>query len=160
VTRSYSVAVPIKPHLKAYLQDFYQIPYELNQKDDLGLFLYHLLRRRKFKDRRYFSIDSCTESFTLLISHKYGFNQGCALMHDYQVHLLNRYLEDMMMRHAITWIKGAEMSGMTNKAAIHKWIENYELDAGSSDWYHRIKQLYFRYRLSKKTSKTSAPAVP
>lgn len=149
--------MPIKPHLKAYLQDFYGVPYVLNQKDELGLFLYQLLRRRKFRDRKYFTIDGCTDTFEIQISHKYGFNLGCVLMHDYQVHLFNNYLEDQMMRHSITWIRAAELAGMNNKTAIYKWIETYDLEAGSSDWYHRIKKLYFRFRKAKKTG---APAVP
>lgn len=151
------LSVPTKPHLKAYLQDFYPLPYVLNQKDELGLFLYHLLRRRKFRDRKYFSIAACTDQVEILVSPKYGFSHGCILMHDYQVHLLNQYLEDQMMNHAITWIRAAELAGMNNKAAIYKWIETYQLDEGSSDWYHRIKKLYFRFR---KARKSGAPAVP
>lgn len=155
--RYLKLTIPVKPHLKAYLRDFYELPYVLNQKDDLGLFLYHLLRRRKFRDRKYFNIDTCTDQIEIQVSMKYGFNHGCVLMHDYQVHLLNQYLEDQMMNHAITWIRAAELAGMNNKAAIYKWIETYELDEGSSDWYHRIKKLYFRFRKSKKSG---APAVP
>lgn len=155
--RYLKLSIPVKPHLKEYLRDFYEIPYILNQKDDLGLFLYHLLRRRKFRDRKYFNIDSCTDHIEVLVSQKYGFNHGCVLMHDYQVHLLNIYLEDQMMNHAITWIRAAELAGMNNKAAIYKWIETYQLDGGSLDWYHRIKKLYFRFR---KARKSGAPAVP
>lgn len=157
VDRYVSLSIPIKPHLKAYLRDFYELPYVLNQKDDLGLFLYHLLRRRKFRDRKYFTTDACTDQVEILVSHKYGFNHGCVLMHAYQVHLFNNYLEDQMMNHAITWIRAAEEAGMNNKAAIYKWIEAYQLDAGSVDWYHRLKQHYFRFR---KARKSGAPCVP
>lgn len=157
VDRYVTLSIPIKPHLKAYLSDFYELPYTLNQKDELGLFLYQLLRRRKFRDRKYFNIDQCSDQLTILVSHKYGFNQGCILLHDYQVHLFNCYLEDQLMKHAITWIRGAELAGLSNKAAIYKWIETYQLDDGSADWYHRIKKLYFRFRKSKKSG---APAVP
>ncbi len=160
MTRSFKVAIPIKPHLKRYIQDFYHLPYELNQKDDLGLFLYHLLRRRKFRDRKYFSIDQCTERMEITVSNFYAFNQGCLLVHDYQIHLFNNYLEDMMIRHCITWIRGAEMAGMTNKAAIYKWIDMYDLDSGSQDWYHRIKKKYFRYRNWKKSNITVCPLSP
>lgn len=149
--------IAVKPHLLQYLQDFYQLPYTLNQNDDLGRFLYQLLRRRKFKDEKYFKIDTCTASFDLMISPSYVFDHGCILLNPYQTHLLNHYLEDQMMNHAITWISAAEMAGMNNKAAIYKWIENYQLDAGSSDWYHRIKKLYFRFKKSKKSTVRFVP---
>ncbi len=153
--RHLKLIIPVKPHLKSYLNYFYPQPYKLTQKDDLGLFLYHLLRSRKFRDRKYFNTDACTEKVEVLVSLKYGFDHGCVLMHDYQIHLLNHFLEDQMMNHAITWIRAAELAGMNNKAAIYKWIETHNLDEGSSDWYHRIKKLYFRFR-----KKSAAPAVP
>lgn len=158
--RYIKLSIPVKPHLKAYLHDFYELPYVLNQKDNLGLFLFHLLRRRKFRDRKYFQLDGCTDTLEVWVSHKYGFNLGCVLLHDYQVHLLNKFLEEEMMNHAITWIRGTELAGMNNKAAIYKWIEMYQLDDGSSDWYHRLKKLYFRYRKTKEFKKSGAPAVP
>ncbi|KAI9549896.1 hypothetical protein GHT06_005784 [Daphnia sinensis] len=92
-----------------------------------------------------------TETMTILISMNQGFKRGCVLMHDYQIHLFNSYLEDQMLKHAITWVKAAEVAGMSNKEAIYKWIDTYQLDSGSSDWYHRIKKQYFRYRTAKKT---------
>lgn len=155
--RYLKLSIPIKPYLKAYLLDFYALPYVLNQSDELGIFLYNLLRRRKFRDRKYFNIDQCTERVEVSVSHKYGFNHGCVLMHDYQIHLFNHYLDDQMMKHAITWIRAAELAGMNNKAAIYKWIETYQLDGGSSDWYHRIKKVYFRFR---KGRNSGAPTVP
>jgi hypothetical protein len=159
--RFVKLTIPVKPHLKAYLADFFEIPYVLSQKDHMGLFIFQILRRRKFKDRRYFNIDSCTDSFEVLVSKKFTFNLGCRLMHDYQVHLINCYLEDMMMDHAITWVRSAEFAGMSNKEAIYKWIDMYQLDEGSSDWYHRIKKKYFRFRKNKgNTPKIGAPCVP
>lgn len=155
--RYFRISIPIKPHLKAYLMDFYELPYLLNQKDELGIFLYQILRRRKFQDRKYFSIDCCTDTIEVIVSKKYGFDHGCILLHEYQVHLFNNYLERQMMNHAMTWIRAAELAGMNNKAAILKWIETYDLDSGSSDWYHRIKKLYYRFRKSKKST---APIVP
>lgn len=160
--KSFSIKIPVRPHLKRYIQDFYLLPYELNQKDDLGLFLYHLLRRRKFRDRAYFSTESFTDYLEVSISNHYAFKQGCLLLNDYQSHLFNNYLEDMMMRHSITWIKAAEMAGMSNYAAIHKWIEIYQLDEGKSskDWYHKIKKQYYRHRKGWKPQKTGVPTVP
>lgn len=155
------LSIPIKPHLLAYLLDIYDMPYVLNQKDHMGLFIYQILRRRKFRDRKYFTIEECTTQLDVMVSQKYGFDHGCLLLHDYQVHLINNYIENQMMDHAITWIRGAELAGMNNKAAIHKWIELYELDGGSSDWYHRIKQHYFRFRKKRKNRPLSAaPIVP
>jgi hypothetical protein len=52
------------------------------------------------------------------------------------------------------------MAGMSNKAAIYKWIDMYDLDTGSNDWYHRIKKKYFRYRNWKKTNITVCPLSP
>jgi hypothetical protein len=160
LNRSFKVCIPIKPHLKKYLREFYTLPYVLNQKDDLGLFLYQLLRRRKFKDKKYFNIESCTDTLEVTISRAYALDHGCMLMNDYQTHLFNRYLEDMMIRHCITWVRACEMAGMNNRAAIVHWIEMYELDEGSQDWYHRIKKQYFRYRNWKKTQSIAVPAVP
>ncbi len=155
--RHLDLTIPIKPHLKAYILDFYTLPYVLNQKHDLGLFLYQLLRRRQFRDRKYFSLDECTDEIQIKVSKRHGFNHGCIILHEYQVHLFNKYLEGQMMNHAITWIRAAEIAGMDNKAAIYQWIATYDLDDGSSDWYHRIKQLYFRFRKSKRIG---APSVP
>jgi hypothetical protein len=152
--------IPVRPHLKSYLQDFYQLPYELNQKDDIGLFLYHLLRRRLFRDRKYYSLEGCSDTVEILISRRYALREGVMLLNDYQVHLFNRYLEDMMVRHSITWIRAAELAGMTNKEAIYRWMETYNLDYGSNDWYHRIKKQYFRYRKAKISPNTAPPAVP
>lgn len=155
------IQIPVKPHLKAYLSDFFELPYILSQKDHMGLFIFQILRRRKFKDRKYFNIDTCTDSLEVWVSKKYTFNLGCRLIHDYQTHLINAYLEDMMMDHAITWLRASELAGMSNKAAIYKWIEMYQLDEGSSDWYHRIKQKYFRFRKKKGiTCNSGAPVVP
>lgn len=160
--KSFLLRIPIRPHLKRYLKDFYSIPYELNQKDDLGLFLYHLLRRRRFRDRAYDSIESCTDCLEVQVSKFYAFKEGCLLLNDYQVHLFNNYLEDMMMRHCITWIKAAEMAGMSNYNAIHKWIELYQLDEGnySKDWYHKIKKKYYRHRKGWRPQKKALPCVP
>ncbi len=160
VTEPFRVAIPIRPHLKAFLQDIYDFPYVLNQKDDIGIFLYHLLRRRKFRDRKYYSLEGCTDSIDVLISRRYVIREGVMLLNDYQVHLFNSYIEDMMERHSITWIRSSEKSGMTNKEAIYQWMEMYNLDHGSSDWYHRIKKQYFRYRKSKIKPNTAPPAVP
>lgn len=159
--RHIKLSIPVKPHLRAYLADFHDLPYVLNQKDHMGLFIYQILRRRKFRDRKYFTIESCTDRLEVMVSEKYGFNQGCLLIHDYQVHLINNYLEDQMMEHAITWVRSAELAGLNNKAAIYKWIELYQLDEGSSDWYHRIKQHYFRFRKKLiKRQNSGAPTVP
>lgn len=154
------IAIPIRPHLKKYLQDFYDTPYILSQKDDMGLFLYHLLRRRKFRDPKYFCTSGLTDSLDVIISDSFTFDQGCLHLNPYQTHIFNLYLEKVMMRHCITWIMAAEMADMNNKRAIIKWIERYELDEGSVDWYDRIKKNYFRYRQAKKTRKTTVQIVP
>lgn len=159
-TRSFQLEIPIKPHLKKYLEEFYTLPYVLNQKDDLGLFLFHLLRRRSFRDEKYFSIDLCTEVLDVKVSRSYTFDKGCRYLHIYQAHLLNKWLEEMMMRHCLTWIEAAELAGLNNKAAIYKWIEKYDLDQGSEDWYHRIKKRYFRHRNYKEKRKTTVRYVP
>lgn len=159
--RYVKVTIPIKPHFKAYLSDFFELPYVLSHRDHMGIFIYTILRRRKFNDRKYFSSEGCTDTLQVLVSKTYALNLGCRLINDYQAHLINKYLEDMMMDHAITWVRSAEMAGMTNKDAIIKWIEMYQLDEGSSDWYHRIKQKYFRFRKNKKKNpKITVSPVP
>jgi hypothetical protein len=160
VERNFAVSIPIKPHLKAYLEDFYPQPFVLTQTNDLGLFLYYILRQKNFRGRRFVMFEGKTETMTILISMNQGFKRGCMLMHNYQIHLFNSYLEDQMLKHAITWVKAAEAAGMSNKEAIYKWIDTYQLDSGSSDWYHRIKKQYFRYRTAKKNGKIGVPVVP
>ena len=139
--------------------DFYEIPYPINLNEDLGIFLFHLLRRRKFKSDKYFSMEGMSDSIELTISDSYCFRKGARYLDDYQAYLLNKYLEKRMMNHCITWIMGAEMAGMNNKAAIIKWIGRYELDSGSLDWYARIQKNYFRYRKAKESRKTSVLSV-
>ncbi|AWW32424.1 hypothetical protein DN752_21015 [Echinicola strongylocentroti] len=158
--RSFLLEIPIKPHLKKYLEEFYTLPYSLNQKDELGLFLFHLLRRREFRSEEYFSINHCTESLEVKVSSFYTFDKGCKYMSAYQAHLLNKYLEEMMMRHCLTWIEALEMANVPNRRAIFEWIEKYELDGGSKDWYHLIKQRYFRHRKYKENRKTAVRCVP
>jgi len=126
----------------------------------MGVFLYHLLRRRKFRDAKYFNTSGLTDSLHVKISYRFTFDRGCVHMNAYQTHIFNLYLEKVMMRHCITWIMAAEMAAMNNKRAIIMWIEKYELDEGSVDWYDRIKKSYFRHRKSKKSRKTAVQIVP
>lgn len=154
-------SIPIKPHLRAYLADYHELPYVLNMRDHLGLYIYQMLRRRRFRDTKYFSIRECTDSMEVIVSDSFAWDAGCLLMHDYQVYLINIFIEQMMMEHAITWVRAAEMAGMNNRQAIYRWVELYNLDEGSSDWYHRIKKLYFRFRKKhEKSQKSTCPPVP
>lgn len=143
--------VPIKPHLKGYLSNFYDIPYKLNQSDDIGIFLYHLLRRRDFKQKEYDGLNLCTAHIEVELPEYMAFNKGCVLMHDYQTYIFNNYLEMHMMRNCMIYLDGRMLHGSKLKQYILDWVDdnNLIMGVGSADWYPLIKQAYYRYRKRK-----------
>ena len=152
----FTLNIPVKPHTKEYLRKFYDTPYTLSQRDDLGLQLFHILRRRMFRNEKYYSLEACTETFEVRISRKYVFDRACRLLSDYQVHLFNSCIEQMMMRHALIYIDGRRQSGDNKlKEYIYDWMAEYNVYTGSKDWLHRIKKKYQRYqkKQEKKTEK-------
>lgn len=156
-----SLKVPIKPHLIGYLANYYETPYKLNQSDDIGIFLYHLLRRREFKERSYDNLSNCTQSFEVTIPKYFMIDRGCLLLHDNQVHIFNNYLDMMMMRNCFIYLDGRMMHGHRLKDYVYDWIDDNNLVEGSEDWYHKIKKAYYRYRKRKEknNSKTTEPCV-
>lgn len=146
--------IPVKPHLQVFLQDFYPSPYVLSQNDSIGLFLFHLLRRRLFRSRKYFSIEECTDQFELWVSRRYVLKDGCRYFHDYQAHLFNSFLDEKLMDHSITYISAALDNDSNQKEAIYSFIYKYELDSGSKSWYNKILKNFQRYR-DKKQQKTA-----
>lgn len=143
---AFILKIPIKPYLKGFLHNFYDSPYKLNQSDDIGIFLYHLLRRRDFKGKEFESLELCTDHFEITMPQYMAFNKGCNLINDYQIYIFNNYLELNMMRNCFLYLDGRMMHGSRLKDYVYAWIDDNNLVEGSSDWYHKIKKAYYRYR--------------
>lgn len=146
------ITIPIKPHLLKFIKEFYpQTPYVLSQDDSLGLFLFQLLRRRLFRNRKYYSLEQATENFEVKLSKRYGFKDGCLLLNDYQSHLFNSYIHKKLMDHSITHINAAMDNDSKKKEAIYSFINKYDLDTGrgSANWYDCLKQYHHRWKVKK-----------
>lgn len=158
--------VPIKPHLRLFIDHHYGTEYVVSHNNHIGLLIYEILRKRQFRSEKYYkSIDEYDDQWKVKISDWYTFNTSCMLINHYQVHLINSYLESLLMDNCHIYLDARQVDGSADiKSCIYDFIDRYDLTSGSKDWYSKIKQSYRRYREKineniKKSSRRLSPEI-
>jgi hypothetical protein len=143
------VQIPCKPHVKAFLEERFQLPYKLSLSDWLGIAVYHILRREK-KDK-YIVADpadySC--SITLLMRPEYMFHKGLTNVSDYTIYKINNLVESVISDIFLDYME-SRVKDTTVKEAILCWVEKYDFPDNSFTTYDNLKQKYFRFRRARK----------
>ena len=153
--------IPTKPYLKRYLHYRYPMPYKLSLTDNLGLFVYHLLRRQTTSAFHVKIAKQYNVKYTIRIGVKYlEFRQAINLT-DHTVVLFNNYVESMLKEELYKELESREVyfeatkdtytlktSPFTIKAGILSFLAKYNISESELS-YETLKKDYYRFRKKK-----------
>lgn len=149
-------SIPVKPHVKRFLDYKFQEQYRLNQNDAIGIFIFCLLRKPVTHHNKVLH-DSYSETFDVKAKDFYFFHCGCKkenIMSIFFAIKFNTFVDKLIKDSVCDYIDTSTSLKMSIRQSIFSFLNKYEFDESSEMNLACLQKHYYRYQLSRETKKT------
>jgi hypothetical protein len=135
----YPLSIPIKPHLYQFLDFHFGNNSVFSLRSWLGVQIFSILTKKMSNGSSYAkTADDYDDHFKLQVCETYYFHFAVNNFTPFQISLFNRLIQEQFNDRMLDYVVTLEGEGVSNKDAIIRWCDRYQLDAGSTDWYQTL----------------------
>ncbi|MEM8564923.1 MAG: hypothetical protein AAGF85_00585 [Bacteroidota bacterium] len=150
--------VPVRPHVKQFLLHRYPQPFPLTETDQIGDYLYMLLRRHPMTDNKHsFHFSNYCDVLEVSIANPRVFDRGAIAMTPTTTVKFNQYVDNFMKECLVEQLDLLEETGgMTWKKCIYRFMDRNGILEGRGATYENFKKYYYRLRKKRACLQLSA----
>lgn len=149
--REIKLKIPVKPHIKAFLELHFGDNYKLTTKDLLGVFLFHVLKKETNWPSPGFNEKKYPEIFNIIIEARYFFDFGISKIGPTNIIHFNKlidYLIQFNLKNSIDYLLSPPLD--TTKNAIIRYMDDNNINEEFLSFDAYKKTLYRSFKNIKK----------